>query len=441
MRYVIIGNSAAAVGCIEGIRQSDRTGTITVISDEPHHTYSRPLISYLLCGKTDERRMKYRPESFYEQTAGCGKGLCTFLPGKKAVKIDPGKKTVSLDDGRDIPYDRLLVAAGSRPFVPPMKGLETVKNTFTFMTLDSAKALEEKLDSAPRVRIIGAGLIGLKCAEGIADRTGEITVVDLADRILPSILDAEGAEIVQKHIERKNVGFILSDSVEEFRGSETGGGTAFLKSGKTIVFDIVVVAVGVRPNTSLVSDAGGRVGRGIETDEFGMTTLKDVYAAGDCTESFDISCGQRRILALLPNAYMQGECAGINMAGGRKLYDNAIPMNAVGFFGLHVITAGSYTGTAETVISAPDGKDGGQYRKFFTEAGRLRGFILIGDVKRAGIYTALVRKQTDISTIDFDLVKYRPQLMAFHRKERADMLAAGKQSEYVYASDREREVL
>ena len=189
-----------------------------------------------------------------------------------------------------------------------------------------------------------------------------------------------------------------------------------MASGKKVPFDVLVVAVGVRPNTNLVSDAGGKVNRGIVIDEKCKTSLSDIYAAGDCVESHDITIDENRILALLPNAYIQGETAGINMAGGAKTYDSAIPMNAVGFFGLHVITAGSYGGE-ETVIS-----DGSQYKKLIVKDGLLKGYIMVGDVRRAGIYTSLIRNQTPLDTIDFELMKENPQLMAFSRKERQKML-------------------
>lgn len=406
MKYVIIGNSAAAVGCIEGIRQEDRTGPITVVTDEPYHTYSRPLISYLLLGKTDEERMKYRPDGFYEENG------VTLLAGKRAEKIDPESKTILLDDGQALSYDKLLVAAGSRPFVPPIKGLDGVENAFTFMTLDSAKALEKALGPDKRVLILGAGLIGLKCAEGIAGRVGSLTVADLADHILPSILDSEAAAMVQRHIEDHGVSFLLGDGVDSFEGN-----TAVLKSGKKVPFDLLVICVGVRPNTSLVSEAGGEVARGIRVDPGCATTIPDVYAAGDCTESFDVSSGQERILALLPNAYMQGRCAGTNMAGGEAVYDHAIPMNAIGFFGYHVLTAGTYTG--EIYRSA----EGCSLKKLFYENDRLKGYILLGDVARAGIYTSLIRKETPLSSIDFALICEKPQLMAFTREERKEMLA------------------
>lgn len=410
MRYVIIGNSAGAVGCIEGIRQIDQEGEIILISDEKHHTYSRPLISYLLYQKTDLQRMKYRPDNFYEENQ-----VQTYL-GKKVVKINSEKKSVILDDDTEIFYDKLLVATGSRPFVPSMTGLEKVQNQFSFMKLDDALALEKVLTKESSVLVIGAGLIGLKCVEGICDRVKEITVIDLANRILPSILDEEGSLLVQKSIEEHGVQFILGDSVAEFQDSNT----AISKNGLVLNFDILVIAVGVRPNTELVKEAGGKVNRGIITDEHCKTSLPDIYAAGDCTESYDISANQTRILALLPNAYMQGETAGINMAGGEKLYNKAIPMNAIGFFGYHIITAGSYEGEAYTV------KGRTSYKKLVTKDDHLIGYILIGNVERAGIYTSLIREKKPLSTIDFDLIKEKPQLMAFSKRERAKTLGGLK---------------
>jgi NAD(P)H-nitrite reductase large subunit len=404
--YVIIGNSAAAVGCVEGIRQVDTESNITLISSEPYHTYSRPLISYLLYGKTDEQRMKYRSDDFYEKNG------CEVLLGKTVTAIDPQDKTVTLDDGQKISYSKLLVATGSKPFVPKMEGIEQVENKFTFMSLDDAKALEKAISPDSRVLIVGAGLIGLKCAEGISDRVKSIAVVDLADRILPSILDETGSKIIQSHIEKHNVTFYLSDSVKRFTSD-----CAVLNSGKEISFDVLVVAVGVRPNVSLVEEAGGAVRRGIVTDESCRTSLEDVYAAGDCAESHDITTDQDRVLALLPNAYMQGECAGMNMAGGEKLYENAIPMNAIGFWGLHVITAGSYDGESYEVF------EGDHYKKLVTKDGLLKGYILIGEIERAGIYTSLIRNRVLLSSIDYELMKDHPQLMAFSRAERKEMLS------------------
>lgn len=181
-------------------------------------------------------------------------------------------------------------------------------------------------------------------------------------------------------------------------------------------YDILVVAVGVRPNTALVKDAGGEVDRGIICNSKMMTSIPDVYAAGDCTESDDISAGVRRILAILPGAYMQGECAGVNMSGGDKDYKDAIPMNAIGFFGFHILSAGSYTGEEYSYTTEKG------IKKLFVEDGVLRGFMLIGDVGKAGIYTSLVRTRTPITDIDFEKMCKSPTLAAFSEKSRAHML-------------------
>lgn len=409
--YVIVGNSAAAIGCVEGIRQVDTKGSILIVSDEPHHTYSRPLISYLLWGKTDRQRMKYRPDSFYEDNK------VDTLFGVKATALHPEEHTLELDNGETVTYGKLLLATGSRPFIPPMEGLDQVEKKFTFMTLNDALALEEAITPDSKVLIVGAGLIGLKCAEGIFEKVASLTVVDLANRILPSILDEEGSKLVQEYIEKKGVKFYLSDSVAKFED-----GMARLNSGAEVEYDVVVIAVGVRPNVELAQQAGIDVNRGILTDVHCATSAADVYAAGDCTVSHNIASDQDQILALLPNAYMQGETAGVEMAGGEANYDKAIPMNAMGMLGLHMITAGVYDGE----VYKEQNCEG--YKKLFVKDGKLKGYILIGDViKRAGIYTSLIREQTSLDEIDFDLIKHSPQLMAFAKKERKVKLAGAKE--------------
>ncbi len=409
MNYVIIGNSSAAIGCIEGIRKVDTTSNITVISDETYHTYGRPLISYWLQGKVSDENIYYRSSDFYE------KNNCKLMLGETVTSIIPNESVLTLQSGQKIPYDKLLIATGSRPFIPPMNGLENVKNQFTFMKYDDAKAVKKSLKPDSKVLIIGAGLIGLKAAEGIYNTTNDITVVDLADRILPSILDIEGSAMVQKHLESKGINFLLNDSVAQFTSN-----TATLKSGVTLSFDILIIAVGVRPNIELAKECGINVNRGILIDETCRTSAVNIYAAGDCTESVDITTGEQKILALLPNAYMQGEVAGISMAGGSKTYRKAIPMNAIGFFGLHMITAGSYTGEAVTT------RLDGNYKKLVFKDNVLKGYIMIGDVKRAGIYTSMIKEQIPLEDVDINLLEEKPQMMLFNKARRVEKLGGVK---------------
>lgn len=395
-QYVIIGNGVAAVGVIEGIRSKDKDGKITVISEENRPVYCRPLISYYLENKTDSVRMNYRSSDFYEKTG------CNVLYGKKAARIDCSDKNIILDDGEKLPYTSVCVATGSSPFVPNFDGLETVRDKFTFMTLDDTFALEKSITKDSRVLIVGAGLIGLKCAEGLHRRVKSITVCDLADRVLSSILDEVCAAMMQKHLEENGIRFMLGDTAVRFENN-----TALMKSGRTVDFDVLVLALGVRANTALIKDIGGDVNRGITVNDRMETSLTDIYAAGDCTEGNDISSGQKRVLALLPNAYMQGHTAGVNMAGGDEVFDKAIPMNSIGFFGLHAMTAGTYDGELY------EEKTDCSLKRFFTKDGILKGFILIGETERAGIYTSLIREKTPLDSVDLDLLKKNATTFAF----------------------------
>lgn len=402
--YVIVGNGTAAAGCIEGIRSRDPSGTVTVISEERHPVYCRPLISYLLEGKTQLSRMGYRSGDFYERMD------CTVLYGRRAVRIHPDEKQVGLDDGTAVPYSELCLAAGSAPFVPPFEGLESVRNAYSFMTLDDALRLDKALRPDSRVLIMGAGLIGLKCAEGIAARAGSVTVCDLADRVLSSILDAESAAMMQKHLEAHGIRFFLKDSAVRF-----GENTAVMRSGAVIPFDLLVLAVGVRPNAALMREIGGGIGRGIIVDGQMKTSVEHIFAAGDCTESFDLSSGQQRVMAILPNAYLQGHAAGVNMAGGCETFDRAIPMNSIGFFGLHAMTAGSCEGTCY------EEKTDGTLKRLFQKDGLLKGFLLIGCGDRAGIYTSMIREQIPLSSVDFESLKKCAATAAFPAELRRKM--------------------
>lgn len=399
--YVIIGNGVAAVGCIEGIRSVDKEGKITVVSEEKYPVYCRPLISYYLENKTDTERMNYRGADFYDNMG------CDVLYEKKAINIDTDLKKVVLDDGSEQPYTTVCVATGSAPFVPHFEGLDTVENKFSFMTLDDTFAIEKAIKKDSKVLIVGAGLIGLKCAEGLHGRVANITVCDLADRVLSSILDTECATVVQKHLEENGIEFMLGDTAVRFEKN-----SAQMKSGKTVDFDILVLAVGVRANTSLVKDIGGEVNRGIIVNERMETSVDGIFAAGDCTEGEDISCDRKKVLALLPNAYMQGHAAGVNMAGGDEVFDKAIPMNSIGFFGLHIMTAGTYEG--EIYEENTDGT----IKRLFTKDGLLKGFILVGKTERVGIYTSLIREKTPLDTINFETMKKNATSVAFSPENR-----------------------
>ncbi len=403
--YVIIGNSAAAVGAVEAIRRTDPNGRIVIFSKERYHTYSRPLISYYNLGKVTEEGMRFRSADFYE------KNSCELRSGETVIRIDPAAQKVITDTGTVSSYGKLLIAAGSYPVIPPVKGLEKVKNKLTYTTFDDAKKLKRMLDEgASDVLIVGAGLIGIKCAEGIAGKAN-VTCVDIAEKVLSSILDPEASAFVRDHLESRGIRMLTGTGV-----SSLAEDTAELSSGEKLHFDILVLASGVRSETSLFTDIGGKIGRGIIIDSHCRTSVKNIFAAGDCTESYDHSAGIYKVMALLPNAYMQGECAGANMSGQDIGFDKAIPMNALSIFGMHLMTAGSYEGEVF------DDSDEEGIRRFYCSDNRLKGFILTGNVKKAGIYTTLIRDSIPLDSIDFDTIRKDPGLIAFSRSFREKAL-------------------
>ena len=407
MRYVIVGDSFAATSAIEGIRSRDQQGEIIVINKENEKAYYRPLISYVLYGKSKIENIYQRDDKFYEDNK------VQLMLGVEALSMDPVEKTLTLDNGKVLEYDKILISTGSRPFVPPMAGLDKVRYKYNFMTIADMKKLEKAVKPTSRVLIIGSGLIGLKAAEGLLHRSKSITVVDLADRILPSILDKGAGEIVKSQLEEAGITFELCTSADHFEESK-----AYLQNGKVVDFDILLLCVGVRANVSLVKDAGGQVDRGIIVNQKLETTLPDVYAAGDCTQGFELTTKTNRVIAIIPNANLQGHTAGVNMAGGDASFNNPIAMNAIGFFGSHIVTAGVYEGEEETF------RDEKGYKKFYTKNGKLTGFILLGDyIDRAGIYTALIRNETELADIDWNMLKEKPLLAAFALTRRKEMLA------------------
>ncbi|MBN1246013.1 MAG: NAD(P)/FAD-dependent oxidoreductase [Anaerolineae bacterium] len=396
MRHVIIGNSAAAIGCVEGIRHYDRENPITIVADEPHHTYSRPLISYLLGGLVDESRMAYRPADFYE------KNRVETLLGVRVTEVTPQSRTLSLAGGGSLAYDHLLVATGGKPFVPPIPGA-SLQGVFTFITWDEARQIDHFIEDrgVTSALVIGAGLIGLKTIEALLARGIKVTVVELADRILSTIFDATASRLAEIILRRENVDIKTKTTVTDIIGRGGRVDHAVLAGGERVDCDLVVFAIGVRPNTGLIpADSGIQVERGIRVDDHMRTTAPDVYAAGDCVEAYDPLIDDYRQIAIWPLAYRQGYIAGANMAGADRAYEGGFPMNAISVCEVPTISVG--------LIDPPEDGDRYEimddydratltYKKLVLRGHRLVGAMFINDIDRAGIYTGLIRDQADIS--------------------------------------------
>ncbi len=399
MDYVIVGNSAAAIGAVEGIRSVDLEGKISIFSKEPYPAYSRPLISYYLSGKVKPEKMYYRDSDFYERLK-----VEVYLGTEvEALKIED--KKLELPTGEKVQYDRLLIATGGKPINPPIPGRE-YSGVSTFLTWDDVKELDNELFPGIKVVIIGAGLIGLKATEGLVKREAIVTVAELSNRILSAILDEESAQIVQNHFEEQGVKFQLNNTVAEIlaeKGKVTG---VRLQNGETLECDRVILAIGVRPNLDLVQDTKIKINQGILVNPQMATSETDVYAAGDVSEGYDKIYQENRVLPILPNAYKQGFTAGVNMANGNAEYQGGFAMNAIGFFDLPMLTAGIIKSNApdlEEYVQLDQDKQ--SYKKVVIRAGKLVGYIALNTVDRAGILTGLMDQEVDVTAFQEHLLK------------------------------------
>lgn len=398
MKTVIIGGSAAGIQAAEDLRRLEPGAQITVISDEPHYPYSRCLISRYVEGKLPAQALRFRTGRFFEQY-----NIDGWL-GARVERIDPAAGHVELADGRQAPYDRLLLATGSRPFIPNIPGLD-LGNVFTFHSMADAEAIvaagSEAQRGAESVVVLGAGFAGLEAAYALARQGKQVTVVERMGQILPNQLDWTGSGIIQSDLESSGVRILLDNSVAAIEGAGVVSSVS-LTDRSSLAADMVIVATGTRPNVELAQQAGLTTQRGIVVDAYLQTSAPGIYAAGDVIEIDDIATGRRGCSATWFNAVLQGKFAASNMAGRRRIYSDAVGIqNAVQFHHLPAISYG------QTLVGAEVAEDfevmtlhrGSVYKKLVLKANILRGMIFVGDIAKAGFYAALIRHRVDLSEV------------------------------------------
>lgn len=403
VRYLIVGNSVAGVSAIEAIRQVDPEGSLLVVSDEDVLNYSRPLISYLLGGKVTEDRMAFRDEAFYRSHK------VELVLGKRAVGLDVKERRLTLEDGEVLGFEKLLVATGGKPVVPPIEGLSEVKEgVFTFTRLSDARAILEYLSrhGVGEAVVLGAGLIGLKATEGLVHRGLRVTIVELAPWILPNTLDRDASEVLERALLRWGCRVIKEDTIVRVEGRDGALEGVVLRSGQRIATRLLIVAIGVRPNLDLVEDTPINCDRGIVVDERMQTNIHGIYAAGDVAQGKDCLTSQNAVLAIWPVAARQGKVAGWNMAGRDSRYEGLFAMNSVELAGIPTISFGITNPPEDSDYEVLLKKDerNGLYRKVVLKDGHIVGAIFLGKIERAGIFTGLIRYGVDVSSFKDELL-------------------------------------
>jgi NAD(P)H-nitrite reductase large subunit len=390
MKYVIIGNGIASIGAIEGIRKVDTENEILIIGAEDSPAYGRPLISYLLAGKIGPDRLALRPQEFFE------KSNVSLMLGTKVTGIDTKAKTVSTDKGKTVAFEHLLIATGGIPFTPPIPGSDG-SDVYNFTNLAHAQTLISKAKEIKRAVVIGGGLIGLKAGESLFDRGVDVTILELSPRILSLAFDENAASLAGGRLAEVGLNVRCGVSAKEIqRDAEGNLKGVHLTDGDFLQCDVVVIAIGVVPNYNLAKESGIEVDRGIKVDEHMRTSADSVFAAGDVAQAKDLLFGEDRVIPIWTNAYNQGFCAGKNMAGADIRYTGSLSMNSISFYGLPTISVGT--------VNPPEGDDSFEiataldekkksYRKLVFQNDRLVGYVLVGDIDMAGMYTAFVKFQ------------------------------------------------
>lgn len=394
--YFILGNSAAAVAAIEGLRAEDPEGTIGLCSAERYRAYSRPLISYLLEGRVDANRMYIRPADFCRR-----RRVRTFL-NRPAVGLDPARRVVTLRNGSKARYGKLLIATGGAPFVPPVKGAPRRVRTFTAWA--DALALEKVVGEGVRALVLGGGLIGIKAAEALRARRCEVTVVELADGVLSQSLDAKASRLASTCLSEMGVNVLCGVTIERFERRE-GERVAVLSNGVAAPYDLFVCAVGVRPNAEIAREAGLEVDRGVIVDDRLQTSDPNIFAAGDVTQGQDLVLGEKRPIPIWPSASRQGRAAGRNMAGGDERHEGGFAMNSVQINDVPFISAGLLeTKSPRVAVLERHEPESFRHRRILVRDDRIVGFVTVGAVDRAGILTGLLRDRVDVRNFRDELL-------------------------------------
>jgi NAD(P)H-nitrite reductase large subunit len=387
-KYLIIGNSAGGIGAAEAIRDVDKSSSLTIVSDEPYACYSRPLISKYLTGERDLEGILFRPTEFYK------KNTITPLLGKHVISLSPSEHMAELDSDEHITWEKLLIASGGTPIIPRLDGLGK-RGVFNFITLDDAKAIENFLGGVSTAVVIGGGLIGVSASEALIKKGVTVTVVEMKERILNTILDEQASLMAEEALKRAGVRVITGCTVTEVTGKEYVTAVT-ISNGVKIPCSLVVVAIGVIPRTELVQGTDIEVNRGIVVDRSMATNHPDVYACGDAAEAYDFIYKTNRLTPIWPNAYIGGRVAGYNMAGKKTEYYGGTTMNSLNYFGLDIAAAG---------ITAPPDEDGyetlsrqkdGIYQKVVLRDDLIVGMVFVQDIEKSGIVFGLMRDRINV---------------------------------------------
>jgi len=396
MKYVIIGAGPAGLRAAETLRGEDEGASITLVSGEPGEPYARMAIPYILSGRIDEHGAHQRTSS------GHLEALNVRYLNNKAIKVHAGPTggAVDLDDGSRLDYDRLLVATGSSPTLPPIAGTD-LPGVVTCWTLEDARAIADKLKPGARVVMVGAGFVAGVCMKSLVESGVKLSVIaGRAGQILRSMMTPVGSRMLQRWLEGKGVNVITKGRSERIEP-----GPRLVMDNQTLDADLIILATGVRSNVSFLDGTGAEIDQGIVIDDRMRTTVPCIYAAGDVAQGRDFSTGEWVVHALQPTATEHGRIAAINMAGRDVPYRGSLSMNVLDTVGLISYTFGLWQGCEGGDVSEIADDEHNLYTRLCFDGDVLIGAIIIGHPGYVGAIRGLIQTRRRLGTWKDELLK------------------------------------
>ena len=364
-RYLIVGNGVAGTTAAENIRANDATGEIIIVSDEDLPFYYRVRLPDYLGGGVAESELIAKKKAWYDE-----KKISLKL-NTRITEAKPGVKQVLTADNLTFAYDRLLLANGSHPFIPPIAG-SGMKGVFVIHTIHDVRQIVQAAEKISSVVIIGGGLLGLEAANALHKLGKSITVVEFFPRLLPRQLDSEGAARLQHFFEKMNFTFRLGATTKEIAGDDRVR-QVILDEGEVLPTEMVLISAGVRPNLELAQMLGLKTDKGVIVDQLMQTSQPAIYAAGDVIEF------EGKTYGIWPAAMDQGKIAGINISGGKASYAGTTLSNILKVAGIDLASSGEID--AENRYKSKIAASEDMYKKVVIDNGKVIGCIMLGDRK------------------------------------------------------------
>ncbi|MDH3375463.1 MAG: FAD-dependent oxidoreductase [Gammaproteobacteria bacterium] len=404
MNHIIIGAGPAGVIAAETLRRLDSDDSIIVIGDEDETPYSRMALPYLLAENIGEDGTHLRHGADHYAAHGI-----RVLKGR-VTAVDTGAKNVTLEGGDALSYDKLLIATGSHASRPPIAGMDLpgIENCWT---LADARRIAERAKPGAKVVLMGAGFIGCIVLEALAARNVELTVIEMADRMLARMMDDAGAEMIRRWCEQKGVRVLIGTRVESIDNGEVGL-RINIGGGEPVAADLVVCATGVAPNVGFLEGSGINTDLGVIVDDHLQSNVADVYAAGDVAQGPDFSTGQSEIHAIQPTASEHARIAAANMAGRSNRFDGSLSMNVLNTLGLITSSFGLWDGIENGERATVLDKKHFKYLRLEFDGDILVGALAIGLTQHVGVLRGLIQTRVKLGHWKRELLRDPHQAMS-----------------------------